>query len=319
MNVVSDDNPFSFFEDNLPSNEMDLFSDKSAYVAQVPFAPTLRTITPSYVIPTVFNGSLVSLSDVEATATLRGSWKIIAMNKTVLGSDGDCSLFMETRTNKTQTEDMDTDLFSSISYELRQTVTGTFTKHVPFLLTRLQVVDPTTGEEIRKDNKMILSGACESTLSPQNRTGGTFETIVKFKFTDVSYHHDKRPFALRVSIFLNSNTDEAILVKQSQPIMVFARKKQFTNPAPKTVGKKRKAEDESSTPAKARKTSTEEMKKQEKPQSDNFGEFNTKLEALFQQVAQMSTEDKSVAMKKILQRLYEANIVHVFADPSSPN
>jgi hypothetical protein len=297
----TDENPFAaFFMDAMP-NDFDVLGSYAESAVTPTFAPSRSKFT----MPFSNTGNLIVLSEEESNATQRGSWKTISINKSIMQDDGEMSLFLETRTNKNGSEKMDTDLFSSISYELRLKAEGAFTNNTPFLLSRLQVVDPSTGEEIRKNNKTILSGACESTLSPHNKENRVFETVIKFKFTDVSYHHDRRPFALRVSLFLNSNTDEPAVVKQSEPIMVFARKKQNV-PATKKSGTKRKIEEEAA-PVKSRKTSEVMNRPHPEKSEEDFNEFALKLEALFAQVAQMCPQDKSNAINRILQKMYEVD------------
>jgi hypothetical protein len=316
----SDDNTFTFFSESadfdlIAGNFVNTHATQEVSVSKPPPKTPNRMIPQAFTFPTnIPSGNLVKLSEEESKASQRGSWRIVSANKQVLGSDGDVFVYLETRSSK-GSEVIDTDLFSSIQYELRQKVEGAFTKNTPFLLSRLQVVDPATGEEIRKNNKTILAGMCESTLSPNNRENNVFETTMKFKFTDVSYHHDKRPFALRVSLFLNSNTDEPIIIKQSEPIMVFARKKPGAPVKKSKTSQKRKAgerdelEDSQDVvepnPKVAKTIGTQEVKRPHPNSSEEFNDFMLKLEALFAQVAQMNPQDKVNAVHRILQKMYE--------------
>jgi len=252
--------------------------------------------------------------EVKDSETKTGGWRTIARNDTYCGVGDVLQLYLGTRKDRNSvSENVETNYFSSIKYELKQKATGNFS-NAPVLMSQLQVVDPVTGEEIRKNNKTILKGSSDATL--ERRVSGdtpTYENTIQFKFTDVSYHHDRKPFALRVSLFRHESTDEPILVKQSEPIMVFARKK----PALLSSSCSNTVEDvEQKNNKRKKRKKSEEVIEEETTQcysedsapplkkANNFELFKEKLEGVFEQMKKLSKEERERAFKEILSKMY---------------
>lgn len=111
-------------------------------------------------------------------------------------------------------------IYSSLKYELDHSLT--LESNNSIIMSKIQVVDPATNEEIKKNGKPILKGKTEEALTKQSN--GTHWLKSKIQFTDVSYHHSKRYFAIQVSYFDPTNLKESILVLRSAPFKVFARR-----------------------------------------------------------------------------------------------
>eukprot|EP01027_Heterolobosea_sp_BB2_P011070 GEZU01016146.1.p1 GENE.GEZU01016146.1~~GEZU01016146.1.p1 ORF type:complete len:399 (-),score=79.68 GEZU01016146.1:598-1794(-) len=150
-------------------------------------------------------------------------------------------------------------LYSSIKYELHHSILAPST--VPFLLAKLQVIDPATHQEIRKGgDKPICQGNTEAAISKRPDSDPysslcTLEGVMKLQITDVSYHHDKRKFCFKVSYFNPDDLAQPVLVLLSAPFQVFARRTAIaaaqspilvlaspsSSPVPAAGSKKRKA------------------------------------------------------------------------------
>ncbi|KAL0482818.1 hypothetical protein AKO1_014208 [Acrasis kona] len=231
--------------------------------------------------------------------TNKGGWTTVTRSATVCGAGENLHLYLGTRKDRdSNCEDIESTYFSSITYELRQRATGNFLGDTE-LLSQLQVVDPVSGEEILKNNKAILKGVTDSTLEKKMDDNPYFETTIRFKFTDVSYHHDRKPFALRVNLYRHQDTDNPILIKQSQPIMVFARKKQLTSTSTLST------EDADLKPKKRkRKEQHVEEPSSKVSKLSNFDMFKEKLEVMCQHMKKMSKENREEAYKEIISKMY---------------
>jgi hypothetical protein len=116
-------------------------------------------------------------------------------------------------------------LYSSLKYEIRQYITGSFCSTLPFLLSRIRVVDHATGNPIVKDKRTVLKGIIEAALTKQ--PGGNdneVQGVLKTQFTDVSYHHKKSHFCWEISYFEPNELNNPILITRSAPFKVYARK-----------------------------------------------------------------------------------------------
>jgi hypothetical protein len=155
-------------------------------------------------------------------------WKVILSNSKILFdmNQEPFSANIEVRTrNETSPYSVPEKLYSSLKYELTQELPSLcLGSNISVLMAKIQAVNPyNTNEEILKPNsKPILMGTQE--YIPLTLTQGSFYSKTKIQFTDVSYHHEKKYFAFKVSYFEPTNLQEPLLVQLSSPFQVFARR-----------------------------------------------------------------------------------------------
>eukprot|EP01080_Neovahlkampfia_damariscottae_P006337 gene6337-10344_t len=155
-------------------------------------------------------------------------WKVLLSGSKVL-FDMDQQPFsasIEVRTrNETSPYSVPEKLYSSLKYELTQELPAhCLGTNISVLMSKIQAVNPyNTNEEILKPNsKPILMGTQD--FIPLTLSQGSFYSKNKIQFTDVSYHHEKKYFAFKVSYFEPTNLEEPLLVQLSSPFQVFARR-----------------------------------------------------------------------------------------------
>jgi len=154
-------------------------------------------------------------------------------------NDFSVSVLTKTRCDKVPTEDVEEILYSSLKYEIKQNLNGQL--NYPFLLSRIYVVDSTTGEIVQKNNKGVLKGVIEVAIANTSENSNEVPGLLKVQFTDVSYHHKKCDFCWEIAYFTPNDLEEPILRMRSSAFKVFARK---PSQAASTSIKKRKREDE---------------------------------------------------------------------------
>ena len=155
-------------------------------------------------------------------------WKVLLSSSKVL-FDMDQQPFsasIEVRTrNETSPYSVPEKLYSSLKYELTQELPAhCLGTNISVLMSKIQAVNPyNTNEEILKPNsKPILMGTQD--FIPLTLSQGSFYSKNKIQFTDVSYHHEKKYFAFKVSYYEPTNLEEPLLVQLSSPFQVFARR-----------------------------------------------------------------------------------------------
>lgn len=119
-------------------------------------------------------------------------------------------------------------LYSSLKYEMRHSVQSSLLlDSTNVLMCKVEVVNPQDHhEEILKTNgQKLIKGIQEVTAMSKNASGSALECKMKIQFTDVSYHHEKKYFAFKVS-FIDPliHVSEPVLVLVSAPFQVFARR-----------------------------------------------------------------------------------------------
>lgn len=187
----------------------------------------------------------------------------------------DVSICSKTRCEEPSSEIPDK-LYSSLKYEIRQQASGAACAHVPFLLGRITVVDAVQFTEILKDNKSVLKGTVEGSLvKPPTSQYTTLEGSLKVQFTDVSYHHKKKGFALQISYFAPSDLVHPVLIKRSASFLVFARKP--------NQNKKRKRTEP----------------------SENFAFFQSRLDDIVQCSKKLKPQEKHSALQLLSNKLLE--------------
>jgi hypothetical protein len=207
------------------------------------------------------------------------AWKVIHMSPLLMTTSGNDSLQMtvaqiaesikiELRTRSeasTNVLAVPERMYSSLKYEMKQAVAkGVIADSSNVLMSKLEVVDPQDHfEEILKTNgQKLIKGVSEVTAMSRNANGCTLECKMKIQFTDVSYHHEKKYFAFKVSFFDPSfSMEEPVLMVLSAPFQVFARRptarksstkestKKTTKEKQQETGKKRKQSEKDVEPA----------------------------------------------------------------------
>jgi hypothetical protein len=293
MSAAKNPNPSWSVMDHLDHNMFQRFEERPVPTLQLPkekkFSAKYQEDSSS--LKDKSGKKRVSTAPVETSTTAR-NWKTVVANREIL-KDFDVSIFVKSRKDASS-ETIDEKLYSSIKYDIVHK--GKFIKEGYFLLCRIQAVDAVTGEEIRKGKSTVLSGTTESAIT--SGKDGIFEQKMKIQFTDVSYHHDKRQFALKCSYFLNNDTNTPILVKVSPGFMVYARK-------PNQNSGKRKRPDGRTQPSKQRKVESIAQSS-----SNAFDFFAQRLDELINGLDSMNQVDKKRAMDLMLEKLFRMNLFH---------
>jgi hypothetical protein len=156
-------------------------------------------------------------------------------------------------------------LYSSLKYKFKQTMWCTIhgdSNSNNMLISKMQVYNTQTHSEVVKQKKPILSGNHNDnagTLQATNNSRGhALKELVcetAFRFNDVSYHHSKADFLLKLSFYLPSDLQNPVHVVHSAPFKVFARR----SASQKKQNAKQEEGDEDEdrpTPSKKRRRST---------------------------------------------------------------
>jgi len=202
------------------------------------------------------------------------SWQVI-YSKT---NEFSIQVFTKTRCDK-PTEEVEDILYSSLKYEIKQKLVGKL--NYPFLLSKIYVVESTTGEIVQKNNKSVLKGTieCAITNSSEKNEEKEISGVLKVQFTDVSYHHKKCDFCWEISIFTPNELNNPILKIRSSSFKVFARK---PSQVAATTKKKRKKDEES-----------------------DFELFCNRLEELVKFTKKLKTEERKTALSLVTTKLLE--------------
>jgi hypothetical protein len=175
-----------------------------------------------------------------------------------------------------------------------------FAGSVQALLYRVQVVDAESDCDILKNSTTILQ-AGEGFQSLQPAGAGTFKGEMRVLFLDCSYHHSNRPFALKVSYYLNNQLDKPILVRKSPAFRVIARPPEKKR---KTSEKRKRAEDQEKEPSpKKQKTAQSAEKPSNKDACQTFlSAFQSLMETSFKNLGE---QEKKRAVEFMMLKLYE--------------
>jgi len=189
-----------------------------------------------------------TLNSSSYTSTNNRKWRILYSNPKIMSDYNEetpAISAIEVRTrNDTTTGTVPERLYSSLKYEVTQEINAQiFGQNTAVLMSKLQVVNPYNFEEeiLKTNGKSIVKGTSELVPLTLNGSATSLFSKTKVQFTDVSYHHEKKYFALKVSYFDPNNLSEAIFVQMSAPFQVFARR-------PRRKSLKRKSTMSSSAP-----------------------------------------------------------------------
>jgi len=155
------------------------------------------------------------------------------LNEKVL-NDPTVEVVVKTRSDKPSTE-LPARMYSSLKYEFRQFVRGSCINKTTLLMSKIQVINPETNKEVKKNSSSILKGVVDGALTV-DASGKQLTSKTKLQFTDVSYHHGKSQFSLQICYYIPSELNVPVLVIRSAPFQIFARR---SLPL-KTIGKTKK-------------------------------------------------------------------------------
>lgn len=173
-----------------------------------------------------------------AQHTTQRSWRLTHLSGLLLANNAnalkDISYFtdninIEVRTRSDNSNPQVPErLYSSLKYEMRHSVMrDLLLDSTNLLMCKVEVVNPQDHhEEILKTNgQKLIKGIQEVTAMSKNASSSALECKMKIQFTDVSYHHEKKYFAFKVS-FIDPliHVSEPVLVLVSAPFQVFARR-----------------------------------------------------------------------------------------------
>lgn len=203
-------------------------------------------------------------------------------------------------------------LYQPYRYQLVTDVhTSAFACPVQTVLYTVQVVDAETKEQVLKGAQPILQ-AGEGFHSMTVKGQGQFKGELRVLFLDCSYHHSNRPFALKVSYFLNNDLELPCLVRTSPAFRVIARPpdrggvKNTKRKKPASSSSDEEDEDVC-RPTKKRKTAA--TPDTLLPSCESFmTQFNALLESNFRPLA---ASDQQQAIQQMLVKLYEQS-AHAF-------
>jgi len=177
------------------------------------------------------SSSSPTLNSSSYTSTNNRKWRILYSNPKIMSDYNEetpAIAAIEVRTrNDTTTGTVPERLYSSLKYEVTQEINAQiFGQNTAVLMSKLQVVNPYNFEEeiLKTNGKSIVKGTSELVPLTLNGNATSLFSKTKVQFTDVSYHHEKKYFALKVSYFDPNNLSEAIFVQMSAPFQVFARR-----------------------------------------------------------------------------------------------
>lgn len=175
-------------------------------------------------------------------------WKILYSSPKVLLDYNEetpaiASIDVRTRNDST-TGQVPERLYSSLKYEVTQEISShIFGQNTAVMMSKIQVVNPYNFEEeiLKTNGKSIVKGTSDYIPLTLNNSLSALFCKTKIQFTDVSYHHEKKYFALKVSFYDPNNLNDAIFVQMSAPFQVFARR-------PRRKSLKRKSSSSTVTP-----------------------------------------------------------------------
>lgn len=210
------------------------------------------------------------------------TWTTVFKDPTFLGPDGDVEVRAKTRCDEPCLSVPDR-LYSSMKYEIIQRAVGQFVTSVPFLLSRITVVNSETSLEVRPNNRPAVKGSIEAALVkptdkkkrqqqqqqqkqkqkqkqkpiPSPNPGvPILEGQLRAQFQDISFHSDHTLYCWQINYFAPADLEHPVLTKRSPSFKVFARKP--GKPIPTRKRKRGTANSEPEDPQANNNTTTEE-------------------------------------------------------------
>jgi hypothetical protein len=226
--------------------------------------------------------------------SIERQWKVIFLQKTMSVIKG-CKIEIRTR-NEEPCSVVPERLYSSLKYEIYHEIPASiFGEKIAVLMAKVQIVNPDKSEEEiikRNDGNTVIKGTSSMAPVTINQEEGRMDILTckqKVQFTDVSFHHEKKFFAFKVSYFKPNNLQEPILVMLSAPFQVFARRP-----------RKKKRRTEVSIPVVAKKQKKQQIKKKENP----LEKFLQCLDLLVQHRDSLNEFEQKLALETAQRRLF---------------
>lgn len=150
-------------------------------------------------------------------------WQIIYFDQQHLTRDFKVEIYLKSR-NEAPLPTVPERLFSSLKYEIRHKISGSFIKDIPLLMCKIRLVHPETGQEVlsRKEKEPILKGVTEGALTRDQNGELVFRS--KVQITDVTFHYGKKYFEFQILYYVPTKLEAPVLIIQSAPFQVYARR-----------------------------------------------------------------------------------------------
>lgn len=201
------------------------------------------------------------------------AWKLVLNNKDKNDHEIGDKVTVEIKTRSDRASPvMPERLYSSLKYEIRQTVSLDLriSPSTDVMMSKMEIVDPKdpSAELLKANGDRLIRGVQEFTAVTFNKDKRVLEVKNKVQFTGVSFHHERKYFAIKLSYFDPSHSmTKPVLVMISSPFLVFARRPTMrgesgeeektttppttttTAPSCKNINKKIKEEQDDTTPA----------------------------------------------------------------------
>lgn len=157
------------------------------------------------------------------------AWKVLSNIKDQKDREVGDKVVIEIKTRSDKAQNVLPDrLYSSLKYEFRQTVSlGLRMTDTGVMMCKMEIVDPDNPsvELLNANGERLVRGIQDFTAITVNKKNTCLEVKSKFQFTGVSYHHDKKFFAMKLSYFDPSYDMSAPVFSMiSAPFQVFARR-----------------------------------------------------------------------------------------------
>lgn len=255
---------------NAPSSHMslDMETNQEVLLSSILSPP----MDDSVFNPACFSSAMMSpLSPIKKKSPVRSrDWKVISCTEDLqcLLTEDTVKIAIKTRDDKQANFNVPDKLYSSLRYVLSQKLDSAFLANKQtVLMSKIQIVNPQTQEEIRKkNNEYVIDKGNTMVELKYNADTKCYECTEKIKFLDNSYRHNDIKFAFRVSFYDASQpaflTKSPILELLSAPFHVRARRppknkrdeeeeeeeeeesiEPSTSSVPVKLSKKRKSED----------------------------------------------------------------------------
>jgi hypothetical protein len=213
-------------------------------------------------------------------------WKLLYRNDEVIGLEANLRIFLKSRNDQAM-EYIPDRLYSSLKYEITHEIQGLST---PILLSKIQVIDPETEEEILVEGSTMLLGNPEGVLT----MGNSGEHFLKSKINFRDFPHQKKSYSMRICYYLPSDLMVPVLVVQSPEFKIFTRR--TTNIAIQTKKRTRDESDFKIT-----------LDSQYKKKKVELSEYMEQLEELLQMKNRLSKEEQKEALDLAISKFNPAN------------
>jgi hypothetical protein len=184
--------------------------------------------------------TIISRTHVDDTQSPSWTTEYVAQNIPQLSSSGDVRILVRCKSTAISST-LPHELYLTHIYRFTLKCTGSLST-MDNLIAEISLLNSVTKEEITKDGKPAIEGMLSSVMFFTKYVGTTTVQLVngegslKVKFVDTSYHHGKKHFVLRISIYMPlENSYTVIFSKLSSPFKVYSKKKRsFTSTSSKS-------------------------------------------------------------------------------------